>query len=167
MYKRQVRARVDGANTSDGFIELPGFLPVEPVDLSLGEEEPRGVLEFRFLVSGEAVGLSLQEELPVLLGKPSSAVSPPSSAVSQRSEHNSAHTHRPGAHGLLEVPLHLFPSPAKLFQRRIRVKIRQVAAFHSSLALSPTYTYLVHNTWYHTYYVVVLCTVLALSLIHI
>ena len=52
------------------------------------------------------------------------------------------------------------PSPAKLFQRRIRVKIRQVAALHSSLALSPTYTYLVHNTWYHTY-VVVLCTVLA------
>ena len=44
--------------------------------------------------------------------------------------------HRPGAHGLLEVPLHL-PSTVKLFQRRIRVKIRQVAALHSSLALSP------------------------------
>ena len=42
--------------------------------------------------------------------------------------------------------LHL-PSPAKLFQRRIRVKIHQVAALHSSLALSPTYTYLVHNTY--------------------
>ena len=64
---------MDGANTSDGFLELPEFLPVEPVDLSLGEEEPRGVLEFRFLVSGEAVGLSLEEELPVLLGKPSIA----------------------------------------------------------------------------------------------
>ena len=62
---------MDGANTSDGFLELPEFLPVEPVDLSLGEEEPRGVLEFRFLVSCEAVGLSLEEELPVLLGKPS------------------------------------------------------------------------------------------------
>ena len=58
---------------------------------------------------------------------------------------HSAHTHLPGAHGLLEVPLHLLPSPAKLFQRRIRVKIRQVAALHSSLALSPIYTYLVHN----------------------
>ena len=56
---------MDGANTSDGFVELPEFLPVAPVDLSL-EEEPRGVLEFRFLVHGEAVGLSLQEELPVL-----------------------------------------------------------------------------------------------------
>ena len=52
---------------------------------------------------------------------------------------HSAHTHRPGAHGLLEVPLHL-PSPAKLYQRCIRIKIRQVAALHSSLALSPTYT---------------------------
>ena len=62
---------MDGANTSDGFVELPEFLPVEPVGLSLGEEEPRGVLEFSFLVSGEAVGLSLQEELPVLLGEPS------------------------------------------------------------------------------------------------
>ena len=49
----------------------------------------------------------------------------------------SAHTHRPSAHGLLEVPLHLLPSPAKLFQRRIRVKILQVAALHSSLAHSP------------------------------
>ena len=50
---------------------------------------------------------------------------------------HSAHTHRPGAHGLLEVPLHLLPSPAKLFQRRIRVQIRQVIALQSSLALSP------------------------------
>ena len=50
---------------------------------------------------------------------------------------HSAHTHRPGAHGLLQVLLHLLPSPTKLFQRRIRVKIRQVAALHSSLALSP------------------------------
>ena len=48
----------------------------------------------------------------------------------------SAHTHRPSAHGLLEVPLHL-PSPAKLFQRRIRVKIIEVAALDSSLARSP------------------------------
>ena len=47
---------------------------------------------------------------------------------------HSAHTHRPGAHGLLEVPLHLLPSPAKLFQRRISVKIRQVAALHSSIS---------------------------------
>ena len=62
---------MDGADTSDGFLELPEFLPVEPVYLFLGEEEPRGVLEFRILVSGEAVGLSLEEELPVLLGKPS------------------------------------------------------------------------------------------------
>ena len=50
---------------------------------------------------------------------------------------DSAHTHRPGAHGLLEVPLHLLPSPAKLFQRRIRVKIIEVAALDSSLARSP------------------------------
>ena len=50
---------------------------------------------------------------------------------------HSAHTHRPGAHGLLEVPLHLLPSPAKLSQRRIRVKMSQVAALHSSRALSP------------------------------
>ena len=62
---------MDGANTSDGFLELPEFLPVEPVDLSLGEEEPRGVLEFSFLDSGEAVGLSLEEEFSVLLGKAS------------------------------------------------------------------------------------------------
>ena len=51
--------------------------------------------------------------------------------------HSSAHTHRPGAHGLLEVPLHLLPSPAKLFQRRIRVKFQQVASLQSSFALSP------------------------------
>ena len=50
---------------------------------------------------------------------------------------HSAQTHRPGAHGLLEVPLHLLPSPAKLFQRRIRVKIIEVAALDSSLARSP------------------------------
>ena len=50
---------------------------------------------------------------------------------------HSAHSHRPGGHGLLEVPLHLLPSPAKLFQRRIRGKIRQVASLQSSLALSP------------------------------
>ena len=62
---------MDGANTSDGFVEIPEFLPVEPVDLPLGDEEPRGVLEFRFLVSGEAGGLSLKEEIPVLQGKPS------------------------------------------------------------------------------------------------
>ena len=62
---------MDGANTSNGFLEVPAFLAVEPVDLSLGEEEPRGALEFRFLVSGEAFGLSLEEELPVLLGKAS------------------------------------------------------------------------------------------------
>ena len=47
--------------------------------------------------------------------------------------------------------LHLLPSPAKLFQWRIRVKIRQVTALHSSLALSPTYTYLIHNTYVASY----------------
>ena len=47
---------------------------------------------------------------------------------------HSAHSHRPGGHGLLEVPLHLFPGPAKIFQRRIRVKIQQVASLQSSLS---------------------------------
>ena len=49
---------------------------------------------------------------------------------------HSAHSHRPGIHGLLEVPLHLLSSPAKFFQRRIRVKIHQVASLQSSLARS-------------------------------
>ena len=60
-----------GANTSDGVVELPEFLTVVLVDLSLGIEEPRGILEFRFLGGGQSIGLSVKEELPIPLGQPS------------------------------------------------------------------------------------------------
>ena len=55
---------------------------------------------------------------------------------------HSAQSHRPGVHGLLEVPLHLLPSPAKLFQRRIcqnspgRCASQQPRSF-ASLCLHP------------------------------
>ena len=57
-----------GANTSDGVVELPEFLTVVLVDLSLGIEEPRGIPEFRFLGGGQSIGLSVKEELPIPLG---------------------------------------------------------------------------------------------------
>ena len=60
-----------GANTSDGVVELPEFLTVVLVDLSLGIEEPRGILDFRFLGGGQSIGLSVKEELPIPLGQPS------------------------------------------------------------------------------------------------
>lgn len=62
---------MDGGNPSNGVAQLPEFLPAVLADLSLGEEEPGGVVEFRSLGCGEAVGLSLKEESPVVVGNPS------------------------------------------------------------------------------------------------
>ena len=69
---------------------------------------------------------------------------------------HSAHTHRLGAHGLLEFPLHLLPSPVvsgSKFARSLRFTAASLSRLHIRI-------WYIIRTWYHTY-VVVLCTVLA------